>query len=66
MQYGELIKLLDFGEGLIAVFEHGIGYLGVNERSLLANASAGNVYLNSSRVLPDESNMQVISDSFGS
>lgn len=66
MNYGSITKILSYGDGLLIVFEHGVGYLGVNERSLLANASDGNVYLNSSRVLPDDGNMTVISDCFGS
>jgi hypothetical protein len=49
---------------LLIVFEHGIGLATVNERTIAAQGAGGNVYINSSNVLPE--NLFIISDMFGS
>lgn len=49
---------------LLCVFEHGIGLIPVNERAVAGQGSGGEVYINTSNVLPE--NPKIISDTFGS
>jgi hypothetical protein len=63
-EYGSIIKLVEWYGTLIAVMEHGILMIPVNERALMANASGENVYINTDNVLPK--NPKVISTVFGS
>lgn len=63
-QYGEIVKLISIGSNLLTICEHGILLVPVNERALAAEGSGGNVFINTSNVLPD--NPLVISDTFGS
>lgn len=62
--YGSITKLVEFRGSLICVFEHGIALIPVNERAIAGEGSGGNVYINTSNVLPE--NPKVISDIFGS
>ena len=64
MEYGALVKLIEWFGTLIAVMEHGILLIPVNERAMMANESGQNVYINTENVLPQ--NPQVISSTFGS
>ena len=63
-EYGEIIKLVPFESSLLCVFEHGIALIPVNERAVAGQGSGGNVYINTSNVLPE--NPKIISDMFGS
>lgn len=68
-EYGSIIKLVTMSaqglqNGLLCVFEHAIGYIPVNERAIAGEGGGGNVYINTSNVLPD--NPRIISDKFGS
>ena len=63
-EYGEIIKLISLGSDLLCVFEHGIALIPVNERAVAASGSGGNVYINTSNVLPE--NPKIISDTYGS
>jgi hypothetical protein len=45
LTYGSITKLIEWREGLLIVFEHGLGWANINERALLSNASGSNVYL---------------------
>jgi hypothetical protein len=45
LTYGSITKLIEWKEGLLIVFEHGLGWANVNERALISNASGSNVYL---------------------
>lgn len=63
-EYGEIVKLVSLESNLLIIFEHGIGLASVNERTVAAQGSGGNVYINSANVLPD--NLFIISDMFGS
>ena len=63
-EYGEIIKLVPFESSLLCVFEHGIAMIPVNERAVAGQGSGGNVYINTSNVLPE--NPKIISDMFGS
>lgn len=62
--YGEIVKLISLQSNLLCVFEHGIALIAVNERALAGEGAGGNVYINTSNVLPE--NPKIISDVFGS
>lgn len=62
--YGSIVKLVELRGNLVCVFEHGVGLIPINERALTGNGSGGNVYVNTSNVLPENPN--IISDTFGS
>jgi len=63
-EYGALIKLVEWYGTLVAVMEHGVIMIPVNERAMAANASGENVYINTDNVLPK--NPKIISNTFGS
>ena len=63
-EYGEIVKLVPFESSLLCIFEHGIALIPVNERAVAGQGSGGNVYINTSNVLPE--NPRIISDMFGS
>ena len=63
-EYGEIIKLVSFESSLLCIFEHGIALIPVNERAVAGQGAGGNVYINTSNVLPE--NPKIISDMFGS
>lgn len=62
--YGSITKLIELQGNLLCVFEHGIGLIPVNERAIAGEGSGGNIYINTSNVLPE--NPKIISDTFGS
>lgn len=62
--YGGLIKLIELNGSLLAVWEHGVGIIPVNERALAGEGVGGNVFINTSNVLPD--NPKMLSDMYGS
>lgn len=63
-EYGALVSLIEWYGKLIAVMEHGVLMIPVNERAMMTNAQGENVYINTDTVLPK--NPRVISNSFGS
>lgn len=63
-EYGEIVKLLTLNSDLICVFEHAVALIPVNERAVAGEGTGGNVYINTSNVLPE--NPKIISDVFGS
>lgn len=63
-EYGALVKLIEWYGKLVAVMEHGVLMIPVNERAMMTNASGENVYLNTTTVLPK--NPMVLSNTFGS
>lgn len=62
--YGQITKLVEFRGNLICVFEHGVALIPVNERAIAGAGAGGNVFINTSNVLPE--NPKIISDTFGS
>ena len=62
--YGSIIALVELRGNIVCVFEHGIALIPVNERTVAGEGSGGNVYINTSNVLPE--NPKIISDTFGS
>ena len=63
-EYGEIVKLVPFESSLLCVFEHGVALIPINERAVAGQGAGGNVYINTSNVLPE--NPKIISDMFGS
>jgi len=63
-EYGSLIKLVEWYGKLIAIMEHGVVMIPVNERAMMTNAAGENVYINTENVLPQ--NPRVLSNMFGS
>ena len=64
MEYGSITKLVEWYGRLIAVMEHGVLLIPVNERAMMTNAQGDNVYINTDTVLPK--NPRVLSNTFGS
>ena len=62
--YGGLIKLVELQGSLLAVWEHGVGIIPVNERAVAGEGAGGNVFINTSNVLPE--NPKMLSDMYGS
>ena len=63
-EYGEIVKLVSLESNLLCVFEHGVALIPVNERAVAGEGTGGNIYINTSNVLPE--NPKIISDMFGS
>lgn len=63
-EYGEIVKLVSLESSLLCVFEHGVALIPVNERAVAGEGAGGNIYINTSNVLPE--NPKIISDMFGS
>lgn len=64
LEHGELVKLIDWFGRLVAVMEHGVLMIPVNERAMMKNQSGEDVYINTANVLPK--NPKVLSSDFGS
>lgn len=62
--YGSITKLVELRGSLLCVFEHGVALIPVNERAVAGEGSGGNIYINTSNVLPE--NPKILSDTFGS
>ena len=62
--YGSITKIVELRGNLLCVFEHGVALIPVNERAVAGEGAGGNVYINTSNVLPE--NPKVLSDTFGS
>ncbi len=62
--YGQITKLVELRGSLLCVFEHGVALIPVNERAVAGEGTGGNIYINTSNVLPE--NPKIISDTFGS
>lgn len=62
--YGQITKLVELRGNLLCVFEHGVALIPVNERAVAGEGAGGNVFINTSNVLPE--NPKIISDTFGS
>ena len=62
--YGALVSLKEFNGNLIAIMENGVLLIPINERALAGEGDGGNIYINTSNVLPE--NPRVLSSNFGS
>ena len=63
-QYGGLVKLISWGTSLLAIFEHGITIIPVNEKALMATTTGQSIHLYGDGVLQKQ--MTVISQDYGS
>lgn len=63
-EYGSIIRILEYHNQLLCVFEHAIAVIAVNERTAMNAAENNQIWINSANVLPE--NIQIISDMFGS
>lgn len=63
-QYGEITKLLPWGNNLFCVFEHGCAIIPVNEKALMQTTTEQTIHIYGYGVLPDQ--LSVISQDFGS
>lgn len=61
--YGGLTKIVPYNNSIVAIFEHGIILLQVNERALLNEQ--GNIYIASNKVI-SQNPVRVLSDTYGS
>ena len=64
MEYGAITKIIEFFGNIICVFEHGIAKIPVNERAVAGSGSGGDVFINTSNVLPQ--NPLMLSNQVGS
>lgn len=64
MEYGAITKIVSFFNNIICVFEHGIAKIPVNERAVAGSGSGGDVFINTSNVLPQ--NPLILSHNIGS
>ena len=62
--FGQIIKLIEFHNNLICVFEHAVCLIPVNERVVAGEGDGGNAFINTKTVLPE--NPLVISNIYGS
>ena len=62
--YGGIMKLIELQGSLVCVFEHGTALIPVNERAVAGSGAGGEVFINTSNVLPQ--NPRMLSDMYGS
>ena len=55
--------MVEWFGNLLCIFEHGVALIPVNERAVAGEGSGGNVFINTSNVLPE--NPMMLSDTFG-
>lgn len=63
LEYGSLMKLVSWGGYIMAIFEHGIAQLAINEKATIASTTGDTSFLSAGSVLPDTPYM--LTDSFG-
>ena len=63
-QYGGLVKLVTWGTSLLAIFEHGITIIPVNEKALLSTTTGQSIHMYGAEVLQNQ--MTIISQDYGS
>lgn len=61
--YGGIMKMIKLFGNILCIFEHGIALIPVNERAVAGEGSGGNVFINTSNVLPE--NPKMLSDTYG-
>lgn len=64
LQYGGLVKLIDYGRNLVGVFEHGILLFSINQQTAISSNAQEPIFINSKNVLPETP--IVVSDNIGS
>lgn len=61
--YGGIMRMIELFGNILCIFEHGIALIPVNERAVAGEGSGGNVFINTSNVLPE--NPKMLSDTYG-
>lgn len=61
--YGGIMKMVELFGNILCIFEHGVALIPVNERAVAGEGSGGNVFINTSNVLPE--NPKMLSDTYG-
>ena len=61
--YGGIMKMIELFGNILCIFEHGIALIPVNKRAVAGEGSGGNVFINTSNVLPE--NPKMLSDTYG-
>lgn len=61
--YGGIMKMIELFGNILCIFEHGIALIPVNERAVAGEGSGGNIFINTSNVLPE--NPKMLSDTYG-
>lgn len=61
--YGAIVRLIELSGSLLCIYEHGVVLIPVNERVEAGSGVGGDVFINTSNVLPE--NPRVISEVFG-
>lgn len=56
-EYGSIVKLCNVGGSILIVFEHGVGYVQINEKILASLSQNSPVYLTTGNVLPESVTM---------
>ena len=64
LQYGGLVKLINYGRNLVGVFEHGILLFSINQQTAISSNAQEPIFINSKNVLPETP--IVVSDNIGS
>lgn len=63
-QYGEIVKLLPWGNNLFCVFEYGCAIIPINEKALMQTTTEQSIHIYGFGVLPDQ--LSIVSQDFGS
>lgn len=63
-QYGGLVKLVTWGANLLAIFEHGITIIPVNEKALLSTNTGQSIHMYGAGVLQNQ--MTIVTQDYGS
>ena len=63
-QFGQIIKLLPWGNNLFCVFEHGLAIIPINEKALMQTTTEQTIHIYGHGVLPEQ--ISIISQDFGS
>lgn len=63
-QYGAIVKMFDWKNNLLVVFENGVGMLPINERAMAGSGDGGGIFIRGLGVLSDK--VQPLSEDFGS
>lgn len=61
--YGGIMKMVELFGNILCIFEHGVAVIPVNERAVAGEGAGGDVFINTSNVLPE--NPKMLSDTYG-
>jgi hypothetical protein len=62
-EHGQIMKMIEWFGSLLVIFEHGVGLIPINERVQAGEGPGGNVFINTSKVLPE--NPRMLSVNYG-